>query len=136
MLYITLNPTFFIILYTNAFYHSGYLDNLNQLKIGLSIIEKETELVVEMRNNLSETIDRTELADTVSEIQEKLETCINSGEYYNYEGKSGYIKICKILNYNLECNGSYLEFGLTDNNEDYFIRIVLPKTIMVDKESA
>ena len=124
----------FVILYTNAFYHSGYIENLNQLKIGLFIIEKENELIIEMKNNLSEEVDRNELVDTVTEIREKLETCIKRGEYYNYEGKSGYIKICKILNYNLECNNSYLEFGLTPDSNEYFIRIVTPKSVLVEKE--
>ncbi len=124
----------FIILYTNAFYHSGYIENLNLLTIDLLLVEKDTELVLEMKNNLSSEIDRDELVNIVIEIQEKLEICISSGEYYNYEGKSGYIKICKILNYNLECANSYLQFGLMQDKNHYFTRIVMPKSVLAEKE--
>lgn len=124
----------FVILYTNAFYHSGYIENLNLLTINLFLLETDTELVIEMKNNLSSEIDRDELANIVIEIQEKLRICISSGEYYNYEGKSGYIKICKILYYNLECANSYLEFGLMPDKNHYFIKIVMPKSVLVEKE--
>ena len=123
-----------IILYTNAFYHSGYIERLSELNIDLSIVENETKLIVEMKNNICPEIDREELSDTILEIRSKLQECINCGEYYNYEGRSGYIKICKILNYNLECANSYLEFGLEQDENQYFIRIIMPKTVLVEKE--
>lgn len=125
----------FIILYTNAFYHSGYIENLNSLIIDLLLAEKDTELVIEMKNNLSRDIDRAELRNIVMEIREKLQICISSGEYYNYEGKSGYIKICKILNYNLECDNSYLEFGLTPDGNHYSIKIKMSKSVLAERES-
>ena len=124
----------FIILYTNAFYHSGYIENLNLLTIDLFLVEKDTELVIEMKNNLSSEIDRDELINIVKEIREKLKICISSGEYFNYEGRSGYIKICKILNYNLECANSYLEFGLIPDDNHYSIKIIMPKSVLVEKE--
>lgn len=124
----------FIILYTNAFYHSGFIDSINRLKLELSIIEKEDSVSIMMINNLSEDISKEELYETINDIREKLEECIASGEYYNYEGRSGYIKICKILNYNLECTGSYIEFGLTSDNQNYYIKVELPKNIMVEEE--
>lgn len=123
-----------IILYTNAFYHSGYIERLSELNIDLSVVENETELIVKMRNNLCDEVDRKELSNTIKEIRSKLQECISCGEFYNYEGRSGYIKICKILNYNLECVNSYLEFGLEKDDNHYFIRIVMPKTVLVEKE--
>lgn len=123
-----------IILFTNACYHSGYIDKLSELEVKFEMTEVESGLIIQMFNNLNDSVDREELFEIINTIKEKLQECISSGEYYNYEGKSGYIKICKILNYNLECDNSYLEYGLTQDNKKYYIKIEIPKNILTSQE--
>ena len=122
-----------IILFTNAFYHSGYIDNLSDLVIKFEMEESDMDIILRVENNLAKHVNKTELKNTVQEIKQKLEECIKKREYSNYEGKSGYIKICKILEYNLSCQ-SYMEFGLTDEENAYYIVLQMPKSDMVRKE--
>lgn len=122
-----------IILFTNAFYHSGYIDNLSDLVMNFEMTETDTDIILKVQNNLAEFVDKRELKETVRDIQQKLEECIRNREYYNYEGKSGYIKICKILECNLSCQ-SYMEFGLTVEENAYYIVIEMPKRGMIRKE--
>lgn len=120
-----------IILFTNAFYHSGFINALNQLKLSLKIEEVDDAIELTMRNNLCESVDLDALAKTVNDQRLKVEECIKKREYYNYEGKSGYIKICKILDYNLYTK-SYLGFGLDENEASYYVIINMPKTYIID----
>lgn len=120
-----------IILFTNAFYHSGYINTLQKLKLSLGIEETEDKLELVMHNNLSPLIDSDNLYEIIHSLQKKLEECIKKKEFYNYEGKSGYLKICKILEYNLSTQG-YLEFGLCDNDTSYFVKICMPKKYLID----
>ena len=118
-----------IILFTNAFYHSGYINNLQALSIDLVFEENDYSIELSMTNNLSSNIDKDMLSNTVQTIQKKLKECIDKQEYYNYEGKSGYLKICKILDYNLSTQ-SYLEFGLNKNGK-YTVKISMPKNYLI-----
>ena len=120
-----------IILFTNAFNHSGYIHALNVLDLSLKIEECVDKLEIYMENNLSPSIELEELYDVINSMQEKLSECIKQREYYNYEGKSGYLKICKILEYNLSTQG-YLEFGIDDNEMTYFVKVSMPKKYLID----
>ena len=120
-----------IILFTNAFNHSGYIHALNVLDLSLKIEECADKLEIYMENNLSPSIELEELYDVINSMQEKLSECIKQREYYNYEGKSGYLKICKILEYNLSTQG-YLEFGIDDNETTYFVKVSMPKKYLID----
>lgn len=122
-----------IILFTNAFYHSGYIDNLSDLVMKFEMTETEELIILRVENNLAEFVNKIDLKETVLDIQQKLEECIKNKEYYNYEGKSGYIKICKILECNLSCQ-SYMEFGLTLEENAYYVMIEMPKFGMIRKE--
>ena len=122
-----------IILFTNAFYHSGYIDNLSDLVMNFEMTETDNDIILKVQNNLAEFVNKRELKETVLDIQQKLEECIKNREYYNYEGKSGYIKICKILECNLSCQ-SYMEFGLTAEENAYYVMIKMPKCGMIRKE--
>ena len=123
-----------VILFTNAYYHSGYIGNISELKVNLEMIEDKESLTIFMKNNLNNNINMEELYYTIEEVRNKLNECIQKRESYNYEGKSGYIKICKILDYNLSCN-SYLEFGLDSEQTSYWISIKMPKkNIIVEDE--
>lgn len=120
-----------IILFTNAFYHSGYIEKLEDLEVNFRMTEVENDLLIYMDNNLHNSINREELLNEINVINEKLQECISSGEFYNYEGKSGYIKICKILTYNLECKNNYLQFGLTNDKSKYYIQIQISNNIFI-----
>lgn len=113
-----------IILFTNAYYHSGYLNNLSELNVDLNIDEQNEKLIIFIRNNLSGNINITELQNTILRIQEKINTSIETGQYSNFEGGSGYVKICKILEWNIGTKW-YLEFGLEENDEYFFTKIVM-----------
>jgi len=122
-----------VILFTNAYYHSGYVNDIHNLKIFLSITEVNENIVITMKNNLSKLTNRKELTDTIQELKVKLDECIKKREYYNYEGKSGYIKICKILDYNISCR-LYLEFGMDEEEECFYSTIQILKRNIVEKE--
>jgi len=125
-----------VILFTNAYYHSGYIDNPSELELELSITEDANELVLKMVNNLEKSVNIEELHEEIIDVKQKLDECIQKREYYNYEGKSGYIKICKILDYNMSCKSS-LEFGMDDLELSYYVEIHIPQeAITVKKESS
>lgn len=114
-----------VILFTNAYYHSGYIDNPSELELELSIVESADEVILKMVNNLEKNVNVDELYMEILDVKQKLSECIEKREYYNYEGKSGYIKICKILDYNLSCKSS-LEFGMDDSQSSYYVEIHVP----------
>lgn len=122
-----------VILFTNAYYHSGYIDNPSELELELSIIEGEEDITLKMVNNLEKNVDRFALSEVIRDVKRKLDECVQKREYYNYEGKSGYIKICKILDYNLSCKIS-LKFGMTDLKSSYYTEIQIPKGAITIKE--
>ena len=121
-----------VILFTNVYYHSGYIDDVSKLEVLLEIIEDKEYITITMKNNLTDSVDKAELSKTILDVQAKLNECIKRSEYYNYEGKSGYIKICKILEYNLSC-ASFLEFGMDDEEKNYYVTIQMPKYSIMEK---
>lgn len=121
-----------VILFTNSYYHSGYIDDVSKLEIALEIIEDNNYISITMKNNLIDSANKEDLSKTILEVQDKLNECIKKREYYNYEGKSGYIKILKILDYNLSCR-SYLEFGMDEEEKNYYVTIQMPKYGIVEK---
>lgn len=122
-----------VILFTNAYYHSGYIDNPSELELELSITEDANEIILKMVNNLEKNVNINELREEIMDVKQKLDECIQKREYYNYEGKSGYIKICKILDYNLSCKSS-LVFGMDDLQSSYYVEIHIPKGAITVKE--
>lgn len=122
-----------VILFTNAYYHSGYIDNPSELELELAITEDVNEIILKMVNNLEKNVNIDELRDEIMDVKQKLDECIQKREYYNYEGKSGYIKICKILDYNLSCKSS-LVFGMDDSQSSYYVEIHIPKGAITVKE--
>lgn len=123
-----------IIIFTNAYYHSGFIDNISSLEIDCEITEKEDTLFIFIRNNLSPNIIISELEKKVDEIQAKIENSINLGQYSNFEGGSGFIKIWKILEWNIAAKG-YLEFGVDTDGKHFFTRIGVDLKCIIVKES-
>lgn len=122
-----------VILFTNAYYHSGYIDNPSGLKLKLTITEDTNEIILKMVNNVDKSVNKEELHREIVDIRQKLDECIRKREYYNYEGKSGYIKICKILDYNLSCNNPLI-FDLDDLQASYYVEIHIPRQTIIVKE--
>ena len=84
-----------IIIFTNAYYHSGFIDNISSLEIDCEITEKEDTLFIFIRNNLFPNIIISELEKKVDEIQAKIENSINLGQYSNFEGEVDLLRFGK-----------------------------------------
>lgn len=121
-----------IIIFTNAYYHSGFIDNVSGLKIDSEIVEKKDFLFISVKNSLSDNIIIEELEEKIREIQGKIDKSINTGQYSNFEGGSGLIKICKILEWNVGTKW-YLEFGI-DDEKYFFTRIGVDLESILVKE--
>ena len=118
-----------IIQFTNAYFHSGYVDDIKNLKIKLSIIENIDNIEIKMVNNVENSVNRDNIKKTVEDLHRELRVCVSTKEYANFEGKSGYIKICKILDYYLN-DVKYIDFGLINENKDFISLIQIGKSII------
>jgi|GEM_PF-2076383 len=123
-----------IIIFTNAYYHSGYIDNTSSLQIDFEIIDKKDFYFISVKNNLSDNIIIDELNEKVQEIQRKINQSICTGQYSNFEGGSGLIKICKILEWNVGTKW-FLEFGLDDDEKHFFTKIGIDSNSILVKET-
>lgn len=124
-----------IIVFTNAYYHSGFIDNVSDLKIDLEISEKEDFLHIYVKNNLAQNVVIKDLNKKILDIQTKINDSMSTGQFRNFEGGSGLIKICKILEWNIATRW-YFEFGLDDEEKHFFVKIGVYLNDIIEKEIA
>lgn len=84
----------------NAMQHSKF-DDLADLIIRISINEEHDFINLKVENNLSHGVDKDALQLKIKEINSKVNDFEFIKKYHSSEGGSGYIKIFKILYYNL-----------------------------------
>ena len=123
-----------IILFTNAYDHSEFVDNISDLKIELEIFEKNSFLYIAMKNNLSDRVRLYEVDEKIRESREKINESIYGMHYENFEGGSGLIKISKILEWNVGSKWK-LEFGLTDDQSHFYAIVGVDLESILVKES-
>jgi hypothetical protein len=115
----------FVILFTNTIIHSGFINDIHDLKINLCVFEDDLSLFVEIQNNLSNEINSSIIYEKIKVSKERIEESKNNNLYHSYEGGSGYVKIYKILEYNIRSQ-FYLSFGL-DEKDNYFFKVIIKK---------
>lgn len=84
----------------NAVQHSMF-DNLSDLNIRISIKEDKDYVNLTVENNLASNVDKEVLLGKIKDINAKVNDLEYIKKYHANEGGSGYIKIFKILHYNL-----------------------------------
>lgn len=113
-----------LILFNNAFSHTGYKQSPEDLEIQLGIFVRGTTLNVDMNTNISENVDIERVKMRVLEIREELNT--NSKRFCNKDTRSGYIKIENMLQMYIVPNGKWsMEFGLDDDEKHFFTKICI-----------
>jgi hypothetical protein len=91
----------FVLLFTNAVIHSGFSNDLKKLKIEVDVHENEKFMIFTICNNLSDEVDIDAVKHNIEQVEKKICDSENIGKYFRYEGGSGYVKIAKMLNYNI-----------------------------------
>lgn len=120
-----------IILFTNSIYHSGFMNELNNLSIKIDIQEIDNMIAINFISNISNNIDIKHVSKKIEETEDKIKESQDSKHYYNFEGGSGYVKIAKMLTYNIVARWT-MDFGINEDSNKFFTKIVLDKTRIID----
>ena len=122
-----------IILFSNAITHSC-MREIRKLRIVLDINEQEDGVHIMMKNNLSDEVNLDRVIERIYETQKKISDIKSNKMYYSYEGGSGYVKIAKILIYNLRTSGFKVYSGIDEQNNYYVDILLIRKGIVTESE--
>ena len=124
-----------IIIFTNAYTHSGYGDDIEEFQLKIDIMENDGYIIMEICNNIAEKVDKEEINRKIKEINSKIRDILQTGQYSSFEGGSGFIKICKILEWNI-CVPWKMEFGLIDDETQFYTKVCLEIKSICEKGEA
>lgn len=112
------------IIFNNAYMHSGFVTNLSELTIELNVYQEKGRIIFEVYNNLSESIDKNALTERIVDIQNTIQEMIQRDQFMNFEGGSGFVKISKILQWDIEKVWN-VAFGLDDSETHFFVKVAI-----------
>ncbi|RKP54120.1 hypothetical protein D7Z26_12100 [Cohnella endophytica] len=125
------------ILFNNAVQHSGF-HNLTDLEVDISIIEndKTSEMIIEMKNNLSSDMDIIKLKENIQKIITNIANEDYIKDYSAKEGGTGFIKISKIFTYILEIQ-AFIGIDVVDDSKFRVMLMFNNKTLLgITKENS
>lgn len=107
----------FYILFDNAAIHSGILG----VQVDLIADRSGTDLLMEVRSGIDDSVDITGLRERVSTLEVK-----RSGlrEDIRREGGSGFAKLHKVIKHDLECHDDYKIAWYIDDEARQFVAVV------------
>lgn len=110
------------ILITNSYMHAGFSRDLSNLFIDFSVYLKNDRIYFDIKNNLSESVDKEQLSDRIIEIQRIIQEMMQKDQFRSFEGGSGFVKISKILQWDIEKEWN-VAFGLDDSETHFFVEV-------------
>lgn len=114
----------FAVVLDNAIDHSK-LDK-KQLKVNLDIYEETGNIIFEISNNLGKQVDISETWNSINDVKKKIKDIEYIKKQSVVEGRSGFMKICKILLFYLDQNDINLDLKVTSTNY-FFVKITITK---------
>lgn len=118
------------ILITNSYMHAGFSRDLNNLFIDFSVYLKNDRIYFDIKNNLSESVDKEQLSDRIIEIQRIIQEMIQKDQFRSFEGGSGFVKISKILQWDIEKEWN-VAFGLDDSETHFFVVVSISQNGLI-----
>ena len=83
---------------------------------------KNDRIYFDIKNNLSESVDKEQLSDRIIEIQRIIQEMMQKDQFRSFEGGSGFVKISKILQWDIEKEWN-VAFGLDDSETHFFVEV-------------
>lgn len=124
-----------IILFNNAFTHTGYRTNIEGLEIDLKLSESDCDFKLEMYTNLADDVNKNELKEKILSIKEQLYAYGYSTRGFNKDSGSGYIKIYHMLRNHIVPQGGWkIDFGLQDDECHFYTMIEIARSAIKGEE--